>query len=361
MLSISSVIWIIVGGVIFWRKSDDWMVLLAALGLVTMGVSIAPQLSIMYILADQYAASRVLITLVNVLGWGSIGLFAYLFPTGRFVPRWTVWAALCYLAWQVLQSVPSNSPISFEQWPSLLPACVEFALLLCPIYAQLYRYRHVSSAVERQQTKWVVFGLVLTLLAQGLIFLPPLFSPTLAQLGSLHWLYTLMSACFFPLLLDLIPLTIGVAVLRYRLWDVDVLINRTLVYSVLTASLILIYAGLVIVFQILLHGFISQTNDIALVASTLAIAAIVQPLRRRIQSGIDRRFYRRKYDAAHTLAAFSARLRSRDDIDLATLTDDLLKVVKETMQPAHVSLWLRDPERSRGQTTQQLPSVYEEE
>jgi hypothetical protein len=313
LLSISSVIWIVVGGVIFWRKSDDWMVQLASLGLVTMGVSLAPQLSIMYILADQHAAWRVLITLVNILGWGSIGLFAYLFPSGRFVPRWTVWAAMLYLAWQVIQSMPSNSPISNEQWLPLLSGCVEFGFLICPIYAQLYRYRHISSPVEQQQTKWVVFGLVLTLVAEGMIFLPPLLSPTLAQYNSLRSLYVLISACLFPLLLDLIPLTIGIAVLRYRLWDVDVLINRTLVYSTLTISLVFIYLSLVLVIQIILHIFFSQTNNIALVASTLAIAAIFQPLRTRIQMGIDRRFYRRKYDAAHTLAAFSARLRRGND------------------------------------------------
>jgi hypothetical protein len=156
-------------------------------------------------------------------------------------------------------------------------------------------------------------------------------------------------------LLNLIPLTIGIAVLRYRLWDVDVLINRTLVYSVLTVLLVLIYVGLVIALQFLLRGLLGQANDVALVASTLAIAALFQPLRQRIQRGIDRRFYRRKYDAAQTLAAFSARLRSRDDVELTALTDNLLAVVEETMQPAHVSLWLRSPERSRESTTRSLP------
>ena len=355
LISISSLIWIAIGGVIFWRKSDDWMTLLISFGLITFGVTLAPQLSTMYILANQHSAWRVLVTCVYGLGWGSIGLFAYLFPAGRFVPRWTGWAALFYLAWQVPQNVPSNSPISIEQWPPLLLACVEFVVLLCPMYAQLYRYRLNSSAAERQQTKWVVFGLVLTLLAEGMIFLPLLFFPSLAQPGLPRSLYTLISACLFPLLLNLIPLTIGIAVLRYRLWDIDVLINRTLVYGTLTASLAFIYVGLVIALQFLLRGLLGPTNDVALVASTLAIYALFQPLRRRIQRGIDRRFYRRKYDAAKVVAAFSATLRN--EVNLNQLSEQLVAVVQETMQPAHVSLWLRSPEHPRESTTRLLPRI----
>jgi hypothetical protein len=162
-------------------------------------------------------------------------------------------------------------------------------------------------------------------------------------------------------LLNLIPLTIGIAVLRYRLWDIDVLINRTLVYGTLTALLAFIYVGLVLTLQFLLRGLFNQTNTIVLVASTLAIAALFQPLRRRIQQVIDRRFFRRKYDAAQILAAFSARLRSRDDIDLSTLTDDLLAIVEETLQPAHVSLWLFSPVSSKEQTTRGFPRIDEQE
>jgi len=125
---------------------------------------------------------------------------------------------------------------------------------------------------------------------------------------------------------------------RSRLWDIDVLINRTLVYGTLTAILASVSIGLVIALQFLLRGLIGQTSDIAIVASTLAIRALFQPLRKRIQQVIDRRFYRRKYDAARTLAAFSATLRA--EVDLSRLSEDLVAVVQETMQPAHISLWL---------------------
>ena len=225
-------------------------------------------------------------------------------------------------------------------------------MLISPICVQLYRYRHFSSGVERQQAKWVVFGIVLTLLAQAVIFLPPLFFPPLAQSDMLRSLYTLIGACAFPIMLNMIPLTIVFAMLRYRLWDIDVLINRTLVYGALTVLLACIYGGLVIAFQVLLRGLFSQANDVAIVISTLAIAALFQPLRRRIQEGIDRRFYRRKYDAAKTLAIFAARLRLRDNIELTTLTDDLLGLVEETMQPAHVSLWLRSSQSAEKQSTE---------
>ena len=146
-----------------------------------------------------------------------------------------------------------------------------------------------------------------------------------------------------------IPLSIGFSISRYRLYDIDVLINRTLVYGTLTVLLALVYFGLIFVLQYLLRGIISQNNDVAIVVSTLAIAALFQPLRHRIQVIIDRRFYRRKYDAAKIVEAFSATLRS--EVDLATLHEHLVAVVQETMQPTHISLWLRMDEQGRKPNT----------
>jgi hypothetical protein len=192
------------------------------------------------------------------------------------------------------------------------------------------RFRR-SRGIERQQMKWFVYAAALLLLGPVAEVLPDIVNNV--QLG---------------LTLIAIPTAIGVAVLRYRLYDIDLVINRTLVYGPLTAMLILVYVGGVVSLQYAFRALTGQGSQIAIVASTLAIAALFNPLRRRVQAFVDRRFYRRKYDAAKTLEAFSAKLR--DETDLDALNAELVGVVRETMQPAHVSLWLRpDPvPKSRG-------------
>ena len=178
----------------------------------------------------------------------------------------------------------------------------------------------------------------------------------LQNLGLIPYVIVLTS---IMLVLLLIPLSLAIALLRYRLWDVDLLINKTLVYGLLTGTLVALYAGCIVGLQALLRGLFHQTSAVAIVISTLVIAALVQPLRKGIQAIIDRRFYRRKYDAARTLAAFSATLRN--EVDLTQLSKQLIAVVQETMQPAHISLWLRPPEPSRQQHTRLLPRIEEEE
>jgi hypothetical protein len=225
-----------------------------------------------------------------------------------------------------------DTPLSFNG-----PAFFGFILTL--VVAQVYRYRRVSNAVQRQQTKWVVYGFAVAIL--GFVV-----AVALATLNELVWgapppgpVGRMIGTSILTGFLLLIPLSIGVAILRSRLWDIDVLIRRTLVYSVLTLTLGLVYLGCILVTRTLVAP-LTGSSELAIVASTLAIAALFNPLRKRIQNAIDRRFYRRKYDAAKVLAAFGA--TARDETDLDRLTTELLRVVDETMQPEFVGLWLRE-------------------
>jgi hypothetical protein len=183
---------------------------------------------------------------------------------------------------------------------------------------------------------WVVYGVSLGWGGYLVLFTASLFFPALFLTGSPGNMIKLTAAYGLVLLP---PLAIGLAILRFRLWEIDLLINRTLVYGTLTGILVLVYGGLVIGLSALLRGIISQSSGAAIVLSTLTIAGLCQPLRSRLQQVIDRRFFRRKYNAARTLAAFNVTLRH--EVELDQVSEALLAVVQETMQPAHVSLWVR--------------------
>ena len=340
----------LVAALLFWLKSDNPLALLAAVSLGTFPLAFGNVSNTLS--SSWWSLSHV----ISFLGSFCIVLFFYVFPSGHFVPRWTRWVtvvALVYWVFDVFFPFSSFNPFSLSR---VLNSVVFLGVIGGIVVVQIYRYRRVSSPSQRQQTKWVVYGVsmgvggFLVLSTISLVF-PPLFSTvSLVSLSAFAAVYGLLL---------LVPLSIGFAILRSRLWDIDLIINRTLVYGTLTATLVLVYIGLVIALQFLLRGLISQTSDIAIVASTLAIAALFQPLRKRIQAGIDRRFFRRKYDAARTLAAFSATLRN--EVDLSQLSEQLVAVVQETMQPAHISLWLRKPEPSRERNTRVLPRIEEEE
>jgi hypothetical protein len=334
-----------VAALIFWRKSDDRMALFAALALLTFGT--ATFVFTMEALAARHPAWQIPVALLHFLGAASFALFLYLFPDGRFVPHWTRWVALMWIGWQLVEYFLPNWTSDPNAWQVGMETAVWLGALGTATYSQVYRYRHVSSSVQRQQIKWVVFGISAALTGFVGIQL------TLGALGAdvptsrdevVMFLLGYTFASYLAVLL--IPLSIGIAVLRYHLFDIDLLINRTLVYGALSVSLAVVYIGSVVLFQGTLRTLTGQDTQLTVVVSTLAIAALFNPLRRRIQAFIDRRFYRRKYDAAKTLEAFSAKLR--DETDLDALSDDLVGVVRETMQTAHVSLWLRPELPRRG-------------
>jgi hypothetical protein len=334
---LSTLIWFSAGWLIFWHKSDSWIALLVALQTVTQGAttSIAALGSFPLL---QYPA-------IWLLYLNQVLLFTVfaLFPTGHFVPKWLRWLVLVWVAYNL---VDFDFTLQQVSWYPAFSFLLFIGFMGILVVAQMYRYRSVSTPVQRQQTKWVVFAIATIILADLVFAVPGLFNPTLLQPSSLYSLIT-ANIALFVLLLG--PVSLYIAIVGYRLYDIDVIINRTLVYGSLTAILALIYFGLIFALQYLLRGIINQDNDVAIVVSTLFIAALFQPLRHRVQALIDRRFYRRKYDAARTLAAFRATLRQ--EVDLATLSEHLVAVVQETMQPAHISLWLRKDEQRRKPNT----------
>jgi hypothetical protein len=277
---------------------------------------------------------------------GSVLLVVLLFPDGRLPSRgwrWFAWLSVLLVLVGALLSAfapgpiislgPIHNPLAVESLPNDAYKSVERvvnALIFVAVISLIIRLRRARE-LERQQIKWFVYATVLMISGGILTY------PVSEAIGSV-WLKWIS---FVPFIVGVmaIPISMGIAILRYRLYDIDILINRTLVYGALTATLIALYFGGIVVLQAGFIALTGQKSTLAVVASTLMIAALFMPLRRRIQSFIDRRFYRRKYDARKTLEAFSATLR--DETDLEALSGDLVGVVRETMQPAHVSLWLR--------------------
>ena len=322
-------VFIEIATVIFLRRSEDRMALFGAFMLVVFGGA-AITSGVPQALAVAHPALWLPVHLLDYLGQVAFVVFFYVFPSGRFVPRWTRWLALAWAALWVPDIFFPDSSLDLLSGPLFL------GFLISLVLVQVYRYWRVSNAVERQQTKWVVFGVAIALVGFTMLLALANYVPSFEPTGPLGEMVA--ETCVYGLI-ALIPLAIGVAILRSGLYDIDILINRTLVYGSLTITLVALYFGVIVVLQRFFVLLTGQRSTIAVVASTLAIAALFNPLRRRIQSFIDRRFFRSKYDARRTLEAFSSKLR--EETDLEALNDELVGVVRETMQPAHVSLWLR--------------------
>jgi hypothetical protein len=295
-----------------------------------------------------------------MMGWlwvpasGLIVFLLLLFPDGRLPSRrwrWFAWFSLLLILVGVIsQALAPRSvfylrgiynPLGVEGLPNVgeLAQTLVFTLIFVSA-ASLSVRRLRARGVERQQLKWFTYSS--TLAISGVIL-----TYTISELIDALWLkwvgYVVLMVGFIG-----IPISMGIAILRYRLYEIDLIINRTLVYGTLSAMLVALYFGGIVVLQRVFVALTGEKSTLAVVASTLVIAALFNPLRRRVQGFVDRRFYRKKYDARKTLEAFSAKLR--DETDLDALNAELVGVVRETMQPAHVSLWLRsDTARQREQ------------
>jgi hypothetical protein len=289
---------------------------------------------------------------------GCIIFSLLLFPNGRLPSRrwrWLAWLSMLVTVagavWVALSpgaianvgSMISN-PLGIEGLPSgykpmqtIMPALLFVATVLTLVF-RLLRTR----GIERQQIKWPAFTAVMA--TGGSV----LYGTAVSEAIGLRWLEWAAFVVFIAAVASF-PISIGVAIVRYKLYEIDTLINRTLVYGSLTVTLVALYFVGIVVLQRIFVLLTGEQSTLAVVASTLLIAALFTPLRRRIQSFIDKRFYRRKYDARKTLQTFSAQLR--DETDLEALSGDLVGVVRETMQPAHVSLWLRPETAPKGRQT----------
>jgi hypothetical protein len=286
---------------------------------------------------------------------GLLGTYLLLlFPDGRLPSR--RWRPMAWSAGAVIVSVSLGTalrpgrltdlgsvrnPFGLEEFPWIASATQSATLLLpvCMLAAAtslVLRYRR-SGGEEREQIKWLAFAALILALGSSSFVIPGILLSDDAGGDNPLWENHLEDAVTLSFVG--VPVAVGIGTLRYRLYEIDIIINRALVYGTLTATLVALYFGGIVLLQRLFVALTGQRSTLAVVASTLIIAALFTPLRRRIQSFIDRRFYRSKYDARKTLEAFSAKLR--DETDLEALNSDLVGVVRETMQPTHVSLWLR--------------------
>ena len=349
-----------VGAIVASRRPENpvgW--LLCLFGVAVSTSSFTAQYAIYALLAqpNSLPAGQAMAWIASWILPIMIGLqvfYLLLFPTGRLPSgrwRWVAWLTVAFVVAGVILSAfssdpenglgPIRNPLGIESFTPLYDALLYsiapllFVAVALSVFVRLRR----TVGVERQQIKW--FAYAAAVWALGIIF-----NVITLAIDTPLWFERAVGA-YFTVAGTTIPISIGIAILRYRLYEIDTLINRTLVYGSLTVTLVALYFGGIVVLQRVFVGLTGEKSTLAVVASTLVIAALFNPMRRRIQSFIDRRFYRSKYDARKTLEAFSAKLR--DKTDLEALNDDLVGVVRETMQPTHVSLWLRPDAPQKGE------------
>jgi hypothetical protein len=318
----------LLAGLIFLRRSSEPLAIITSLMLIFVGPYLVGGVASEFELRPGWFYVT---GVLQIVGIELLLIFLFWFPNGKFVPGWSRWfiGGVGLFALAVL-ALP---------FASGLYVFIFLIAGLVGLGAQAYRFRYVSTAVERQQAKWAAVGLLGPLATVGWWFfvLLPRGVVTTDSSDSLY-VVSLIISWLLPLLL---PVGIAISILRYRLWDIDLIIRRTLVYSVITLMLALVYLGGVVMLQSLFVRFTGQAqSQLVTVVTTLLIAALFFPLRSRVQFIIDRRFYRKKYDAAKTLAAFAA--TARDEVELERLTSKLVQVVDETMQPDGAQLWVKE-------------------
>ena len=320
----------IVGCLIYARKKADWFGLYMAVVLVLYGTLTSSQV---YIIQDKYPEISVWFQPLSTIPWVTWFLSFYLFPDGHFSPRWARWFAYLMLA-----GFGINAFVNRGNTPPAWLAGILLPCILAGLFSQVYRYRYASGPIERQQTKWVALAIVVLVgfLTLGLLSIYfPAWTDIHSPFAIGAFAYNLLS---YPLSLA-VPLTIGVAMLRYRLWDIDIIIRRTLQYSLVTGVLALVFFGGVTIFQAIFSSITGEQSNLAIALSTLAIAALFNPLRKRVQAFIDKRFFRQGYNALKTLESFAA--YARNEVELSRLSAELVRAASDTLKPDKVSLWIK--------------------
>lgn len=317
---IFAVVSVAIGALIFWQRSHELMAYFSSLWLVTFGLTLFEE-EVRATGAAYPWLQPVTLVLIMLGGTILLPLFFFIFPNGRFALRWTKWA------WLIISVFFASSQIAISYFPSSAPILlgfvgyVWFTMVLVCIVVQFYRYRYLSTANERQQTKWVIIAfLVIVVVFVTLLLVNPLLLDFRVREAE-NIVRNIISNAIASSAFLMIPIGIGISILRHRLFDIDVIIRRTLIYGLLSASLAIIYFGLIILSQSAFRTVTAQDSQLVIVLSTLLIAALFTPLRRGIQNLIDRRFYRQKYDAEKVLNAFA--LKARDEVELDVLTQEL--------------------------------------
>ncbi len=328
-----SLVYLALGIFIFWRRPNELVPLLVSAFLIACSMLLTPRLAEAGALLNVERPAKTEYEIQQILLVAILAPVMILFPNGRLAPRWTRWILLAVIPWEILTVLLPELQTSPADL-SLLALLWSLSIALPAMATLIYRYGRVMTVAERQQTKWVVIGFAAWIAWLFLVVTPlgMIGSRGGTLIGAVNGIAWLLGSL-------IVPVTMTLAILRYRLFDIDLVIRRTATYSLLSGVLAFVYFSSVVVLQQLFRTLTGQTSEIAIIVSTLAIAALFVPLRRRIQIIIDRRFYRRKYDAQKVLAEFAR--TARDETDLQKLTERLIDVVDETMQPESVSLWLK--------------------
>jgi hypothetical protein len=308
-----------IGFLVFWRKSEDRLACFISLTLITFGVLIPATIRA----ADTPGSGMGwLVHGLQVLGWGSFFTFFYLFPDGQFVPRWTRNRPFLFVGWALAWLLFPAA--NLFNWPLPLALLVLLAVFTSGGIAQVYRYRRVSGPMERLQTKWVVFGFTAATLGIALFLLPMAYVPGVRQPGWTRVLYHMVGIPFFALSILLIPISIDLAVRRNRLWAIDPIINRTLVYVPLSAILAGVYSASITLSQRLFVAFTGEKSDAPVVLTTLIVVSAVTPIKNSLQTLVDKRF-KEAPEPGKKLKAFQEHVRSVIRVlDAAQSTRDLL-------------------------------------